>query len=176
MRSYFTIVFIHFIAAGAFSVCALAAGDARIMAEHASSRKTPYAMGEKLQDPATSYMTLGGGEQSSGRRSDFDEFNNVDDPLYREGSKILLKRMIKEDALPKAAVKNSGVPAKQPGRSFSGGKPELMRDAPAEILSRPVPMSPMRKLDGDKVPVFPAKKNRLIKLVPADPVKAKSTL
>lgn len=103
--------------------------------------------------------------------TEFDYFNNVSDPLYREGTKALLKKAICEDRAPKAVVKKIRVPASARqsgppnGRRAFGGKPALMRDAPADI---PAAVKPAF--------VFPVKKNRLIKLIPADPVKTKSTL
>ena len=135
----------------------------------ASAVKTPVPvaavkLSEKVQDPATDYTAAPDSEEAAIGHIDFDDFSNISDPLYREGSKVLLQEAIKEDGVPKAPVKRIAV------------KKSLWRDAPADIPAKAAQPAPVKSENGSKPPVFPAKKNRLIKLIPADPVENKSTL
>lgn len=83
---------------------------------------------------------------------DFDVFSSIDDPLYREGSRRLLEKAVKEDAPKKAAVKKSGPPKAAPA----------LRDAP---ISRPA----LKK-------VLKLRKTRAKDPVHTDPVKLKKSL
>ncbi len=56
----------------------------------------------ELMEPATAQLKTG----VTGY-TDFDAFSAVDDPLYREGSKELLKQIMKNDAEKKNAAKES---------------------------------------------------------------------
>ncbi|OIN99508.1 MAG: hypothetical protein AUJ51_12565 [Elusimicrobia bacterium CG1_02_56_21] len=78
--------------------------------------------------------------------TDFDALSSVNDPLYREGSRELLKEVIRADKLKKNAA------------------PETLRDAP-------VSKSPAVRVKGR--PSF--KKTRSAKPLHSDPVKVKNT-
>lgn len=79
--------------------------------------------------------------------TDFDAFSSVNDPLYRSGSRELLKQEIKQDASRKPAA----------GRT--------LRDAP---ISRSVP--------GTVKPGKALNRRKAVKPVRADPVKVKNTI
>jgi len=147
-----------------FSLAAKAAGDARTKAATAPVPQVAVKLAEKVLSSATSYAEPADTGESVIGHTEFDEFNNINDPLYREGSKELLEQAIVDDSAPKAAVKDA--PAKQ----------KIMRDAPADIPAKAARTVPAKNVNEIKSPVFPPKKNRLIKLVPADPVENKSTL
>ena len=131
---------------------------------------------EKIQGPATSYAETPDGDSIRNSQlnilspddavghTDFDEFSSVSDPLYREGSKALLQKAMDNDKSPKAPVKKAPV------------KKSLWRDAPADIPAKAAKPASVKGGDGIKSPVFPLKKNRPMKLIPADPVKNKSIL
>jgi hypothetical protein len=170
-----------------FYFCALAAGNFRHLTVKPTVRKNETRSGYKLKaasnpsSPAANGCAIEAGSSdfgviAPGEKNDvtgyteFDDFNNVSDPLYREGSNVFLKKAIDEDLPAKAVVKGAGIPAKR------SGKRELMRDAPADVPAAAIQGVRIKAGDKDRVPIFPVKKNRLIKLVPADPVKAKSTL
>ena len=92
---------------------------------------------------------------------DFDAFSAVNDPLYREGSKEFLEQVSRQD---EAKTEKA-----EPEKKAPVNKTEL-RDAPNSpapaVLPAPVP-----------VKAEPAiRKSRLMKVIPADPVKAKNTL
>jgi hypothetical protein len=120
---------------------------------------------EKVQAPATSYAETLDSEDDAVGHTAFDEFSIINDPLYREGSKFLLQKAIDEDNAPKAPVKAAPV------------KKTIWRDAPADIPAKAAQPTQV-KSPGETAPpvVLPVKKNRLIKLIPADPVESKSTL
>jgi len=158
-----------------FPFCALAAGDPSLLTVAPSVQREGLTPGEKVRDASAvsspiaekDYSNAGAADSEvkktkgkvDGRGyTEFDDFNNVNDPLYREGAKVLLKKAIEEDRSPKT------------------GRPEIMRDAPADIPSATVRPVRIKAEDENKAPIFPPKKNRLIKLIPADPVKSKSTL
>ena len=126
--------------------------------------QAPVSLSETVQNPATSYAAPKNAEEPGIGHTEFDEFNNVNDPLYREGSKALLEKAVEEDASPKAAVKKAPV------------KKNDMRDAPADIPAKSVQPAPVQSVKEIKTPILPVKKNKLIKLIPADPVETKSTL
>jgi len=119
---------------------------------------------EKIQEPAASCAETQNSPDAAVGHIEFDEFSSINDPLYREGSKALLQKAIDEDSAPAAPVKNTPV------------KKELWRDAPADIPAKAATPVLIKDGKGTKSPVFPVKKNRLIKLIPADPVETKSTL
>jgi hypothetical protein len=97
--------------------------------------------------------------------TEFDGFNNVSDPLYREGSKALLQKALDDDD------KSAGTAEKR-ADAPSGS----LRDAPADISDKQQ-RSPRAGGDGaEKFTVQPLRKNRLIKMVPVDPVNVKSVL
>ena len=164
-----------------FSLYVFSAVDARLLTTRSSPRKASVSSGEKPQ--AASPLASGAAEKGGAvpgtsasevkpqalnsdpkDYTEFDDFNNVSDPLYREGSKALLKQAVDQDLAPGAIVKKTVL------------KPELMRDAPADIPSPAVRPGPAKTGDKNNSPIFPVKKDRLMKLVPADPVKNKSTL
>ena len=89
-------------------------------------------------------------------RTDFDDFNNIDDPLYREGCKALLQKAVEEDKVKKICKEP---PAQRP----------VMRDAPSSVIAVETTQPE------NKAPVQ-FKKSRLIKMIPADPLKTKFTL
>ncbi len=82
--------------------------------------------------------------------TDFDAFTSVNDPLYREGSKELLKQIINNDAKKKKA----------PG--------ETLRDAPISKEARPGARRPAKTR-------FSIEKTRVGKPLHTDPVKVKNT-
>jgi len=94
-----------------------------------------------------------------GVSEDFDALSTVNDPLYREGSKEFLQQVSKLDAAgPDKAEKPE---KKEPVK-------EALRDAPN---------SPAPAAIAEPVKVQPViKRSRLIKVIPADPVKSKNTL
>lgn len=86
---------------------------------------------------------------------DFDAFSAVNDPLYREGSKEFLQQVSRQDAL-KTEQKEPVKPA--------------LRDAPNSPAPAALPAAA-------PVKVQPAiRRSKLMKVIPADPVKAKNTL
>ena len=167
MKRICKIAIICFIPVFVFFMCARAAGDARSLTVKRAAGNAGVKAGEggKPASAAPSRAAMKDGVKSDGiGYTEFDDFNNVSDPLYRAGSKALLKKAIDEDRVFNAPAKK--IPA----------KPELMRDAPADIPAAAVQPVRIKAGDENKAPVFPAKRNRLIKLIPADPVKTKSTL
>ena len=164
-----------------FSLYVFSAVDARLLAAKPPVLKIPVKSGENspaAQFPASAAEAKNGavpGQAAPEAKvpavkadpkdyTEFDDFNNVSDPLYREGSRVLLKQAADEDLVSGTAVKKTSP------------KPELMRDAPADIPARSVKPLPAKAGDGNKPVILPVKKDRLMKLVPADPVKNKSTL
>ncbi|MFA6435362.1 MAG: hypothetical protein WCW52_11785 [Elusimicrobiales bacterium] len=170
-----------------FSLFTGAAGDLRQLTARPAPVKTGITPGSaagsgvKAGGAASAAKAPAGGTGGAGY-TEFDDFNNVSDPLYREGSKALLKIAIEDDGAPRAAGKENGVPAaartagERPRGPAFGGKPGLMRDAPSDTPAGSVRPVRMRPGGARTFPIFPAKKNRVKKLAPADPVKAKSTL
>jgi len=175
MKKYSKIAVFCFTPFFVFPFCALAAGDASLLTVSPSTQREVATSGEKVRDASAvsspiaekNYANTGAvssevkktkGKVDGRGYTEFDDFNNVNDPLYREGAKVLLKKAIDEDLSPKT------------------GRPELLRDAPADIPSATVRPVPIKAEDENKAPIFTPKKNRLIKLIPADPVKSKSTL
>lgn len=91
---------------------------------------------------------------------DFDAFSAVNDPLYRESSKAFLQQVSKQDAV--AAEKAEQPAKKEPVK-------EALRDAPNSPVPAPAAAEPAKVQ-----PVI--KKSKLMKVIPADPVKSKNTL
>lgn len=162
-----------------FSLNALAAADARLLTVKPGIRKNAARSGDKngTAPGAASAAAKKDGASSAapevkapceksgpGEHTEFDDFNNVNDPLYREGSRVLLKQAVDEDLASEAASEKIC------------REPELMRDAPADVPRTKSGPEAVKAGDENKAGIFPAKNNRLIKLVPADPVKTKSTL
>ena len=91
---------------------------------------------------------------------DFDAFSAVNDPLYRESSKEFLQQVSKQDA---AVADKAEKPArKEPLK-------EVLRDAPnspaaAAPAAQPAKVQPV------------IKRSKLMKVIPADPVKSNNTL
>ncbi|MEI7481418.1 MAG: hypothetical protein WCK75_03615 [Elusimicrobiota bacterium] len=175
MKRHLKIAAFYFTPFFVFPFCTFAAGDPSLLTVTPSGQREGLMPGEKVRDASAvsspvaekNYSNTGAaasevkkpkGKVDGRGYTEFDDFNNVNDPLYREGSKVLLKKAIKDDLSPKT------------------GKAELMRDAPADIPSDTVRPVPIKAEDEHKAPIFTPKKNRLIKLIPADPVKSKSTL
>ncbi len=90
---------------------------------------------------------------------DFDVLSTVNDPLYREGSKEFLEQVSRLDAVQNGTAEK---PVKKAPLK------EALRDAPNSRVPAaavaPVKLSPV------------IKKSRLMKIIPADPVKTKHTL
>ena len=147
-----------------FQVCAKAAGEPVPSAIKVPAPAPAVSPAQKVLEPATSYAETPDSREDVIGHSEFDEFSSVSDPLYREGSKILLQKAIDEDNSPKAPVKPAPV------------KKNIWRDAPADIPAKTAPPALIKDNGGTKAPIFPAKKNRLIKMIPADPVESRSTL
>jgi hypothetical protein len=147
-----------------FSVYAKAAGEPVPPTIKASVPALAVKLTEKIQAPATSYMKAPDSEEAAIGHIDFDDFSNINDPLYREGSKVLLEKAIKADNAPKVQVKKTPV------------KKNLFRDAPADIPAKTAQPATVKSVNENRSPVFPVKKDRLIKLIPADPVENKSIL
>ena len=193
MKRAFKTALFCFIPLFVFSFCALAAGDPRLLTAKSDVRENGVKSGEKFRDASGASVLVGekygaktgsaasevkaqNGKDGGIGYTEFDDFNNVSDPLYREGSKALLEEAIEEDNAPKTAVKKISIPAKHPIEAASGGKLGLMRDAPSDIPAVKIQTSKVKAAGENIIPVFPVKKNRLIKLIPADPIKTKSTL
>lgn len=123
----------------------LSAADNVLLALRAAPAQGEAIKTAELLAPATAQATAP--EMGT---SDFDALSAVNDPLYREGSKELLKEAAKQDGL--KALERAEV------------KPAL-RDAPADIALPAVPA---------KKPVF--KKLKVKKPVHADPLSVKDTL
>ncbi len=98
-----------------------------------------------LEKPATAQLTIGSPEYT-----DFDAVTSVNDPLYREGAKELLKQAVKDDAKKEAA------------------KGKTMRDAPISKGVRPGAARPVKARSL-------INKAKTGKPLHADPVKAKNT-
>ncbi len=157
-----------------FPFCAFSAGDPGLLTVNPAGQRDGSMPGEKFRDAsaisspvekdgikntaAVSELKTAKSKVDGRGYTEFDDFNNVSDPLYREGAKVFLKKAIDEDLTTKT------------------GTPELMRDAPADIPSATVLPVRTKEEDENKAQILPPKKNRLIKLIPADPVKSKSTL
>ena len=91
---------------------------------------------------------------------DFDALSSVNDPLYREGSKEFLQQVSKQDEV-------KGVKAPEPAKKEQAGK-TVLRDAPNSpapaVVPQPVKAQPV------------IRRSKLMKVIPADPVKSKNTL
>ncbi len=140
-----------------------AAWDFNFLKAKSSPRKTEADSGEKARCAGAVNETAQTDSMAGIGYTEFDGFNNIDDPLYREGAKVLLQKAIEADRV-KAASKDT--PA----------RPVVMRDAPADIPAKSVRPVPGGNIDDQKVTVPPLRKNRLIKMIPADPLKEKSIL
>lgn len=157
-----------------FTAGVSAAGDSRLLTVKPAARDEKVKPSEKTGEPAAAGVKTG--EAYAG----FDEFNNLNDPLYRDGSKAMLEKANSED---KAANTSAGAASKAYGQQTAKsavkaarGKPELMRDAPADLplkAGRPVSN---KNNDAGKTPALRVKKSKSIKIVPVDPVNSKSTL
>ncbi|OGS07863.1 MAG: hypothetical protein A2270_02300 [Elusimicrobia bacterium RIFOXYA12_FULL_51_18] len=148
------------------SLYANAAGAPLPSAIKAPIPKAAVTPGEKIRSSVVSDPGIPKAEEAVIGHTAFDEFSNVNDPLYREGSKVLLQKAIEKDISSEAEVKDTPV-----------NKKRLMRDAPADIPAKAAQPGHEQRVNENKRPVIlPAKKNRLIKLVPADPIQNKSTL
>ncbi len=90
---------------------------------------------------------------------DFDALSAVNDPLYRESSKEFLQQVSKQDA---PVTDKAEKPAKK---------------EPVKETLRDAPNSPAPAVIAEPVKVRPViKRSRLMKVIPADPVKSKNTL
>jgi len=119
------------------------AGEKVLLALNTPPKSSISSISTELKAQATAQALLGA--------TDFDAFSAVNDPLYRESSKELLKQEIKNDAGKTNAAKES------------------LRDAPIskEALpgaARPVKVRPLLKKPGAGKPLH------------ADPVKVKNTI
>lgn len=94
----------------------------------------------ELKEPATAQIKI-----DVPGYTDFDVYSSVNDPLYREGSRSLLKEVVKNDA-----------PA------------DTLRDAPISKEARPAAIRQVK-------PGAPLKKIKVRKPLHTDPVKAKNT-
>ena len=148
-----------------FFICASdsgAAWDFSFLRTKAQTRKMETYTGESARSAAADAIAQKDKEGGIGY-TEFDGFNNIDDPLYREGSKVFLQKAIEADKV-KAVAKDVPV------------RPVIMRDAPASIPAKSARPAQSGSIDADKPIVPPLKKNRLIKMIPADPLKDKSIL
>jgi hypothetical protein len=146
-----------------YSSDSAAAWDFSFLRTKAPARKMETNSGANAKSAAAAGETMQNDKTSGIGYTEFDGFNNIDDPLYREGSKVFLQKAMEADKV-KAVSKD--VPARH----------SVMRDAPSGIPAKTVQPAPARNSDENKAPAPPLKKNRLIKMIPADPLKAKSTL
>ncbi|MCX5786483.1 MAG: hypothetical protein NTX59_12435 [Elusimicrobia bacterium] len=104
-----------------------------------------------LKAPATNYLKLDRTDPAGIAYGDFDEFSNINDPLYREGSKEFLKSSVLSDK----AVKTL--------------KAVTLRDAPAD----PAGLKKQNPRQKNK-PVL--KKRKTVKPLQIDPLKSKNTI
>jgi hypothetical protein len=133
-----------FLAASAVIVFsgAARAEDKVLLALNTPVKTTIASISTELKDPATAQAVIG--------VTDFDVFSAVNDPLYRESSKALLKQQMNKDAEKKSA---------------SG---DTLRDAPISKVALPGAVSPVK--------VRPLiKKTRAGKPLNTDPIKVKDT-
>lgn len=106
----------------------------------------------ELAPKATAQINLQAAESA-----DFDAFSAVNDPLYREGSKEFLEQVSKQDAVTDEK--------KEPVKTVLRDAPNSPAAVPAAVpAAAPVKAEPM------------IRRSRLMKVIPADPVKAKNTL
>ena len=120
------------------------AEDKVLLALNTPAKISVNSLAAELKDPATAQIKAG----VTGY-TDFDAFSAVDDPLYREGSKKLLKQILENDAQKKK------------------GAGETMRDAPiSKEVSRAAAPAKARPL---------GKKARADKPLHTDPIKVKNT-
>jgi hypothetical protein len=115
--------------------------------------KTELSIKTELASAATVQINAGAAVSD-----DFDALSAVNDPLYREGSKEFLQQVSKLDA---AGPDKAEKPAKKEPVK------EALRDAPnspaPDAIAEPAKVKPV------------IKRSRLIKVIPADPVKSKNT-
>src|SRR3989339_592596 len=117
--------------------------------------KATVKLGEKIHRSVLSDPEIPKAEEAVIGHTEFDEFSNLNDPLYREGSKALLQKAMEKDISSKAGMKDTPV-----------NKKHLMRDAPADTPARSAQPAPEKRINENKPPVIlPVKNNRLIKLV-----------
>lgn len=113
-----------FFLAAAAVLCFSGAADARdntLLALNLPAKPAVTQVTQALKEPATAQARV-----SPAGYTDFDAFSAVNDPLYREGSRELLKRVIREDR-PAGAVKQELRDAPiskdaKPGKSLKRGK------------------------------------------------------
>ncbi len=135
-------------AAVLFSAPASAGGDA-LLALNLPAKPQVSKLESSLKDKTTAQARV-----TPAGYTDFDAFSSVNDPLYREGSKELLKQVIEGEA------------GKTRERAL---KKDPEKDRPAKDL-RDAPASGAEKPEKD------FKRVKQNKPVHADPVKAKNTL
>lgn len=124
-----------------------ASAESPLLALNKPVKKQGEKISVKLQEGTTEHQKVNAGNGTIVGRTDFDEFNNINDPLSRSGSREQLKKAVKVNK-----AKNM---------------PMDFRDAPAERLQKMVPQKGL--------PVAPLKRGPG-KLRPADPVQTKPTL
>ena len=107
-----------------------------------------------LTAAATNYLESGQGDAAGIGYSDFDEFNNVNDPLFREGSKEFLRTGFLNDEAGKAAKASS------------------LRDAPSDTGGKTV----VKKRSSPQKTKPVIKKRKTIKSLRVDPLKNKNTI
>lgn len=93
---------------------------------------------------------------------DFDALSAVNDPLYREGSKEFLQQVSKQDDVAADKAEKAEKPVKKEPVK------EALRDAP----NSPAPAAAAAPAKVQPV----IKRSKLMKVIPADPVKSKNTL
>lgn len=116
--------------------------------------KTELSIKTELASKATAQVNA-----EAAVSEDFDALSAVNDPLYREGSKEFLQQVSRQDA---AGPDKAEKPVKK---------------APVKEALRDAPNSPAPAAIAEPVKVQPViKRSRLMKVIPADPVKSKNTL
>lgn len=131
-----------------FGGAALAA-DNVLLAVNKPAPKAVQLQPMELAPQTTAQILLQAGESG-----DFDALSAVNDPLYREGSKEFLQQVSKQDAVK--------VDNKEPVKT-------ILRDAPNSPAAVPAAVPAPVKVQ----PVL--RRSKLMKVIPADPVKSKNT-
>jgi len=74
------------------------AGESALLALNLPAKPAVNQVTQALKEPATAQARL-----APAGYTDFDAFSSVNDPLYREGAREMLKQVIKEDKAPAPA-------------------------------------------------------------------------
>jgi hypothetical protein len=133
-----------------FFACPARAAGNTLLALNTKAAPAVQVLTSELQAQATAQL-----KADVDAQNDFDALSEVNDPLYREGSKEFLQQVSKEDA-----VKNEGAAAPAPA----------LRDAPNSVPAavKPAPVK--------AVPPAVISKPKAKQPPPLDPVKGSNTL